>query len=276
MISASLSASLFDTHLLTPAASDSATIASLRYALNKTISWSGASRRMRRATSKPGRSGIWLSSSTTVGAGEHASNRSIASAPLAASLTTSYFSNACWGAAPPILAFGMDFLALAALAKRDKYPFWIAPALGGMAVGLNVMEAADIGALFSMLIAAFVVYQSLVDEGLSIPMRAARGIGRTILVAVFAGFIAAYAVSTLIGANIKGIAGTQQDEQTRSAHWDFATQWSMPKRETLALIVPNLYGCTVITPGAANYWGGMGTDPAWDRYFASGEQGPPP
>lgn len=195
---------------------------------------------------------------------------------LAASLTTSYFSNACWGAAPPILAFGMDFLALAALAKRDKYPFWIAPALGGMAVGLNVMEAADIGALFSMLIAAFVVYQSLVDEGLSIPMRAARGIGRTILVAVFAGFIAAYAVSTLIGANIKGIAGTQQDEQTRSAHWDFATQWSMPKRETLALIVPNLYGCTVITPGAANYWGGMGTDPAWDRYFASGEQGPPP
>jgi hypothetical protein len=170
----------------------------------------------------------------------------------------------------------MDFLALGALAGRDKYPFWVAPALGGMAVGLNVMEAADIGALFSLLVAAFVMYQSLAEEGSPILSRAVRGVGRTVLVAGFAGFIAAYAVYTLVGANIKGIAGTQQDQQTRSDHWDFATQWSMPKRETLAFIVPNLYGCTVITPGAANYWGGMGTDPAWDRYFASGEQGPPP
>ncbi len=77
---------------------------------------------------------------------------------LAASLTTGYFTNACWGAAPPIIAFGMDFLALAALAKRDKCPFWIASALGGLAVGLNIMEAADIGALFSLLVAAYAVY----------------------------------------------------------------------------------------------------------------------
>ena len=25
-----------------------------------------------------------------------------------------------------------------------------------------------------------------------------------------------------------------------------------------------------------NYWGGVGRDPAWDRYFASGEQSSPP
>jgi len=195
---------------------------------------------------------------------------------LAASLTTGYFTNACWGAAPPTIAFGMNFFALAALAKRDKYPFWIAPALAGLAVGLNVMEAADIGALFSILIAAFVLYQSLVEEGAPILQRTIRGVGRTALVAAFALFIAAYAVTTLVGANIRGIHGTEQNERAKSAQWDFATQWSMPKRETLALIVPNLYGCSVITPGAANYWGGLGTDPEWDRFFAGDKKGAPP
>jgi hypothetical protein len=197
-------------------------------------------------------------------------------AGLAACLTTGYFSNACWGAAPPIIAFGMDFLALGALAKKDKFPFWIAPALGGMAVGINVMEAADVGALFSMMVAAFAVYQAMIEEGAPMMTRVVRGVSRTIIVAAFAGFIAAYAVSVLVGANIKGIVGVKQDEQSKAAHWDFATSWSMPKRETLALIVPNLFGCSVVTPGAANYWGGLGTDPAWDRYFASDKSGPPP
>ncbi len=195
---------------------------------------------------------------------------------LVACLVSGFFTNACWGAAPPTIAFGMDFLALGALAKPDKFPFWIAPTLGGMAVGMNVMEAADIGALFSMVIAAFVAYQSIVNERGAVVSRVGWGVGRVIIVAVSACFIAAYAVSALVGTNIKGIVGTQQDEKTREARWDFATSWSMPKRETLALIVPNLYGCSVITPGAANYWGGLGRDPEWDRYFESGEKGAPP
>jgi len=195
---------------------------------------------------------------------------------LAACLTTGYFTNACWGATPQIVAIAMDFMALAALAKKDKLPFWIAPALGGMAVGFNVMEAADIGALFSMLVAAFAVYQSVSEERSPIAARAVRGMGRTIVMAVFAGFTAAYAVSVLIGTTITGISGTGQDEPTKAARWDFATSWSMPKRETLALIVPNLFGCAVVTPGDANYWGGLGTDPAWDRYFASDKKDPPP
>jgi hypothetical protein len=145
-----------------------------------------------------------------------------------------------------------------------------------MAVGMNVMEAADIGALFSMVIAAFVVYQSVVENGVPIVLRVARGVGRTTLVAGFACFIAAYAVSVLVGASIKGIAGMQQNEKTREARWDFATSWSMPKSETLALIVPNLYGCNVITPGPVNYGGGGGRYPEWDRYLASDEKGPPP
>ncbi|HWD94572.1 MAG TPA: YfhO family protein [Verrucomicrobiae bacterium] len=195
---------------------------------------------------------------------------------LAATLTTDFFSNACWGSVPPIIAFGMDFLALGALIKRDKLPFWIPLALAGLAVGMNVIEAADIGAIFSLLVAAFVFYQSLVEDGSSVFMRAARGIGRTVVIAVFAGFIAAYAVSALVGSSVKGISGTQQDEQTKAAHWDFATQWSLPKRETLGLVVPGLFGFRMDTPGGGNYWGAMGRDPAWDRYFEQGEKGPAP
>jgi hypothetical protein len=195
---------------------------------------------------------------------------------LAACLTTAFFSNVCWGSVPPIIAFGTDLLALAALVKRDKSPFWVSPTLAGFAVGVNVIEAADIGALFSLVIAAFSMYLSIIEEGSSVGSRLARGIGRTVIVAVSAGFIAAYAVSILVGTNIKGISGTQQDEQTKALHYDFATQWSVPKRETLALIVPNLFGCNVITPGAANYWGSMGSDPSWDRYFASNGKGPLP
>ncbi|HEX4265056.1 MAG TPA: YfhO family protein [Verrucomicrobiae bacterium] len=107
-------------------------------------------------------------------------------------------------------------------------------------------------------------------------MRATRGIGRTIVIAAFAGFIASYAVSALVGTSITGIAGTKQDEQTKAAHYDFATQWSLPKRETLGLVVPGLFGFRMDTPDGGNYWGGMGRDPAWDRYFDSNRQGPSP
>jgi len=196
---------------------------------------------------------------------------------LAACLTTAYFSNICWGSIPPTLAFAMDLLALGALIKRDNLPFWVSPALAGFAVGVNVIEGADVGALFSMVIAAFCMYQAIfANNDAPLVSRFTRGVGRTILVAVFAGFMALYAVWLLVGANITGIAGTKQDEQTKAQRYDFATQWSLPKTETLALVVPNLFGCNVTTPGAASYWGGIGTDPSWDRYFASNGKGPLP
>jgi hypothetical protein len=93
---------------------------------------------------------------------------------------------------------------------------------------------------------------------------------------VFAGFIATQTVVTLVGSSITGIVGTGQDEHTKAQHWDFATQWSLPKTETLGIIVPGLFGYRMDTPGGGNYWGGVGRDPAWDRYFASSEQSPSP
>jgi hypothetical protein len=186
---------------------------------------------------------------------------------LAACLTTNYFSNACWGASPAVFAFGMDFIALGILAKRDKVPFWVSPALAGLAVGLNVMEAADIGAMFSVLVAIFVVYQSAVESGPRALTGVAIGIGRTIIVAAFAGFIAAYAITELIGVNVTGVSGKQENTQAKAAQWGFATQWSLPKRETLTLIIPGLFGDRVDFSDERAYWGGMGRDASWEHYY---------
>ena len=64
--------------------------------------------------------------------------------------------------------------------------------------------------------------------------------------------------------------------QTRQPHWDWATQWSLPKIETFGIIVPGLFGYRMDTPDGGTYWGAVGRNPGWDRYFASGEQGSPP
>jgi hypothetical protein len=199
---------------------------------------------------------------------------------LAAALISTFFSDACWGTAPHQIAFGMDFFALALIVSTSPatpwFVRWMRLALAGFAVGLNVTEAADLGAIFSVFVAAFVFYKALTEESASVLKKISRGIARVAIVAVFAGFIATQTIVALIGSSITGIAGTSQDEKTKAAHWDFATQWSLPKIETFGIIVPGLFGYRMDTPDGGNYWGGVGSDPAWDRYFAGSEQGPPP
>jgi hypothetical protein len=210
---------------------------------------------------------------------------------LAAALTSAFFSNACWGVASQQIAIGMDFFALALIVSNSPetpaLTRWARLALAGLAVGLNVMEAADNGAIFSLFISAFVLIWALTEEGAPVVARLGRGIGRVAIIAVFAGFIATQTVVTLIGSSITGIAGTGQDTETKEQHWDWATQWSVPKIEALGLFVPGLFGYRMNTPKdmmdsfqdaykGGNYWGGIGRDPAIDRFFASGKEGSPP
>lgn len=204
---------------------------------------------------------------------------------LAACLNSGFVSAACWGVIPQTVAFGMNFLAVAALAGADKRRSWVSVILAGMAVGLNVMEASDIGALFSLLIAGYVLYEAIQSapspkEGL------VRGVARTAVVAFFAALIAAQGIYALVTTQIQGMQGMNQDTQTKAEHWNWATQWSLPKRETLSLFVPGLFGYRMDTPqGVAHfsdsfdggvYWGAMGRDAAWDEYFKNGRQGQPP
>ena len=210
---------------------------------------------------------------------------------MAAMLNSTFFSTACWGVASQEIAIGMNFCALALVvsnANKTSAPaHWARLALAGLCVGINVMEAADIGALFSLLIAGLILFRCLADNREPILKRAVRGAGQVAIVAVFAGFIALQTVLSLVGTQIQGIAGTGQDAETKVQHWDWATQWSLPKQESLGLVVPGLFGYRMDTPKdmlpalqdayrGGVYWGGIGRDPAIDRYLDKGGDGAPP
>jgi len=210
---------------------------------------------------------------------------------LAAMLNSTFFSSACWGVASQEIAAAMDFFALALIVgcatATPALLGWTRFALAGLCVGMNVIEAADIGALFSLLIAIFVLIHSLVEGHGAVLGRVFRGVGRVMVVAGFAGFIALQTVLSLVGNSIQGVAGTAQDSETKAQHWDWATQWSLPKVETVGLLVPGLFGYKMDTPKDMMpalqdayrngvYWGGVGRDPALDRYFDAGSEGTPP
>lgn len=265
---------------------------------------------------------------------------------LATALNSSYFGNACWGTASVQIAMGMIFLAMAlVMANSDQTPplvRWSRIALAGLAVGICVMEGADNGAIFSIFVAAFVVYQAIARKiawtntehtlvwiifnvamlfALSVILifhigpkifiifliigialwnyamasrympakRFAHGIAHVGLIAAFAMFIAAQTITALVGTYIVGTAGMDQNKgvQNSLGHWDWATQWSLPKKETLAIFVPGVFGYRMDTPKdmmdflqsdyvGGQYWGGMGRTPEIDRYFDSGQSGSPP
>lgn len=180
---------------------------------------------------------------------------------LAAMLNMDSFSYACWGLPTVSTAPGMVFLALAALHGADRGHPVLKAALAGMAVGMGVMQGFDVGAIFSLYVAAFTFFLVWIQPGAT-PGKVLKGIGRVALVAVFAVFLAAQALATLIETQIQGISGMQQDAKTREDRWNEATQWSLPKAETLRLIIPGLFGYRMDTPGGGNYWGAVGQDPA--------------
>jgi hypothetical protein len=213
---------------------------------------------------------------------------------FATALNSSYFGNACWGTASVQIAEGMVFLALAAVvANSSETPAWIRGirlVLAGMAVGFGVMEGADNGAIFSLFVAAFVFVKSIVEDTSPVAVKLGRGIGRVAVIAMFAAFIAAQTITSIYETFIVGTAGMQQQSKSaedKLAHWDWATQWSLPKKETIGVFVPGVFGYRMDTPKdmmdflqdsyiGGEYWGGTGRTPEIDRWMDSGMHGPQP
>jgi hypothetical protein len=171
---------------------------------------------------------------------------------LATALNSDFFSTACWGIVAQSLCIASNFLALAALARvaeTSRSRSWIRVLLAGLAVGMGVMQGWDVGALFSLVVAAYVLYQALfMDEASSdIGRQMGRGIGRVVIVAAAAALISTATLTSLVGTQIGGVSGMAQDEATREARWQQATEWSLPKKEILQLVVPGLFGYR-------NYW----------------------
>jgi hypothetical protein len=224
-------------------------------------------------------------------------------AAVAAALNSDFFATACWGVCSQPIAFGMNFLAIGALADTTSPRRWVRLILAGFAVGMGVMQAYDIGALFSLFVGAYVVVQALVesphpeserrspdrlaaleghrpkaggDAGAPWLRRLCNGVLRLAVVGLCAGLISAAALMTLVGTQIKGVVGTEQDAESKAARWSFATQYSIPKLEALGMLVPGLFGLRHDTPEGGAYWGRGGSDSSWDEVVASdGQRGQP-
>ncbi len=201
---------------------------------------------------------------------------------LATLLNSAFFSTACWGVASQQLGQGLVFFALAlAVSLRPTMSLLQRSArivLAGFALGLNFDESADIGALFNICAAVYMVYHAWAVSVESLASEILQGIGRVCVITVCAVIIAAQGLAGILQTQIQGVVGTKQDSATKAEHWDFATQWSFPKSETLSLIVPGLFGYRLSpeSKDGSEYWGQIGRAQAWDRYFEGGRQGPAP
>jgi Bacterial membrane protein YfhO len=193
---------------------------------------------------------------------------------LAAALNSDYFSVACWGVAAQPICFGMNFLALAAVADLSTHR-WIKLILAGFAVGMGVMEGFDIGAIFSVFVGVYVLFQAWNTESdTATGKKIMNGVMRAAIVAVFAGIIATQTLTVLINTQIKGIVGVQQDESTKQQKWNEATMWSLPKAEVLQIIVPGIFGYRMDTPDGGTYWGTVGKNPMVDYLEEQAKSGP--
>ena len=204
---------------------------------------------------------------------------------IAAAFNMEVVSYACWGLPSRALTFATTFLAVAFALRALKSRPWPNLALAGICVGLGLMEGYDVGALFSLYIAAFVLFGFVIKpleagKQTALGQAAGRGLAGIVLVALVAGLAASQTMSTLVGTQLRDADNDLRTPAQRAAaqerQWTFLTQWSLPKMETLRIVIPGLYGYRLDTPrpydgnklrslDGGNYWGSMGQDPVLDR-----------
>ena len=203
----------------------------------------------------------------------------------AAAFNMEVVSYACWGLPSRALTFATSFLAGAFILRALKSRPWPNLALAGICVGLGLMEGYDVGALFSLYIAAFVLFGFVIKpleagKPKALGQAAGRGLAGIAVVALVSGLAASQTMSTLVDTQLQGTGSDPQTPAQRAAtkerQWTFLTQWSLPKMETLRIVIPGLYGYRLDTPrpydgnklrslDGGNYWGSMGQDPVLDR-----------
>jgi hypothetical protein len=198
-------------------------------------------------------------------------------AAIAVPLNSTFFSAAAWGVGSQQVGLGFNLFAIGLIfSAQSGNHRWIRLVLAGFAVGIGVMEAVDLGAIFSIFTGAFAVYLQFARSTGSAPKRIGKGVLDGAIVALCALLIASQTLIVLIETQIKGTTVGDQQTRSKAENWNWATQWSLPKAETLQIIVPGLFGYRMDTPDGGNYWGSVGRDPALDEYFRQGRTGPTP
>jgi hypothetical protein len=191
---------------------------------------------------------------------------------IAAAMASNPVSYACWGLPAKAFSLGFTLLALAGLAGRDTgWRRWLSIAAAGLATGLNVSEGGDIGAILSLYVAVFLVWQCW-TESIETPRKLWNAAMRLTAVVVFAGWIAAHAIHALVSTQIVAVSGMDQKRETEAQRWQFATAISLPPVESLRIVVPGLFGYRMDSPDGGAYWGAVGFDgTSKGRWSGAGE-----
>ena len=187
---------------------------------------------------------------------------------LAAALNGDFFTYACWGLPSVALGAAGAFLAMAGVMNGLRERGWRMIAwvvLGGLGLGQGVMESFDVGGIFSLYVALFVIMAAINHENVGLNELApsgGKGMGLLVVLALSAALMAGHTLSNLTRTEGK-VALAQQQQLTKEQKWDFATQWSLPKGETLRLAVPGLFGYRLDAEDGGQYWGAVGQKPSW-------------
>jgi len=202
---------------------------------------------------------------------------------IAAAFNMEVVSYACWGLPSRSLTFATTFLAGAFILRALESRLWINLTIAGICVGLGLMEGYDIGALFSLYIAAFILFgfvtkQLETGKQTNLGRASGRGMAGIAVVALAAGLASSQTISTLVGTQLQGSSNgqTENTQAAKEQQWNFLTQWSLPKMEAFRIVVPGLYGYRLDTPSSydseklislegGRYWGSMGQDPVLEQ-----------
>ncbi|MCW5558086.1 MAG: YfhO family protein, partial [Verrucomicrobiae bacterium] len=191
-------------------------------------------------------------------------------AGLAAALNTNFVSHAGWGLGSRASSLAFAVFAFAALSPGDSRRFWVRSIFAGIAVGLSVVEGADVGAILSLYVAAYALFAAwLVSDG-NAGRKSFRAVGRLAVVTVCAAWIASHIFSALVGTQIQGVAVMGETPEAKQQRWDFITGWSFPKLEVVRIAVPGIMGYRMDTPGGGAYWGNVGQDGTPQTRFNGG------
>jgi hypothetical protein len=195
---------------------------------------------------------------------------------IAAALNMNFFSNAAWGLGTRGLSLGATFLALAAIEAgmaRRWMVVLLTSVLAGFGVGWSLLEGGDNGAIFSLFVGSYAVFRTWADAPAW--RTAGMGILKGGLIAACAVIMAFPTLEASFRTAGKTSGAPSQETQSPQQKWDFATQWSLPKIETLRVIIPGLFGYRMDTPEGGNYWGRVGEAPGapqqMPRYSGAGE-----
>ena len=181
-------------------------------------------------------------------------------AGIAAALNGNFLSHAAWGLGCRATAAAFALLALSALTGAGRRRAWVSCALAGGAVGLCVMEGADVGAILSLYVAAFALFRGWTESNRPFVSCALIVLGRLSLLVAMSVLVALHALVGLLETQVQGVAVLSDTPAAREQRWDFATAWSFPKLEVIRIAIPGILGCRMDTPDGGSYWGNVGVD----------------